>query len=179
MKPDANARRSGGSRCAVAPIRMEKLPAPAPLADRMPSVTSRPHSVETNGVAARPPASRNAPSTMTGAGPYLSATAPNTGCDAPHMNWPTAMAKLIEAMPRPVAVFNGDRNRPVVRRAAIVIIRIALAARIRPQAARGVVAVVVMSSPSVGQTDHVTTETDSASAPAGGAGGRRRADLTT
>jgi hypothetical protein len=34
----------------------------------------------------------------------LSATAPKIGCDAPHMNWPTAIARLIEAMPRPVEV---------------------------------------------------------------------------
>ncbi len=144
MKPEAKGRRAAGRRWAVAPIRIEKLPAPAPAAESTPMVSSRPHSELTNGVAARPPASSSAPSTITRAGPYLSAMAPKMGCEAPHMNWPMASAKLIVATPRPVAVFRGDRNRPVVRRAPMVIIRIALAARIRSQAARGDISVWVL-----------------------------------
>jgi len=60
------------------------------------------------------------------------------------MNCPMAMAKLMLAMPRPVAVLIGERNRPVVRRAPMVIIRMALAARISAQAARGDISVVVV-----------------------------------
>ena len=86
--------------------------------------------------------------TMTLAGPYLSAIAPKMGWEAPHISWATAMAKLMVATPRPVEVLMGDRNRPVVRRAPIVIIRMALAARISIQAARGVIVCgEVMASP--------------------------------
>ncbi len=97
----------------------------------------RPHCESTNGVSAVPPASKKAPSTMTLAEPHLSATAPNTGWAAPQTNWPMAMAKLIEAIPRPVEVLIGDMNKPVVKRAPMVIIRMAEAARISIQAARG------------------------------------------
>src|SRR5690606_16051929 len=43
MSPAANERFSGASREAVAPIRMEKLPAPAPAAVSKPSVNIKPH----------------------------------------------------------------------------------------------------------------------------------------
>jgi hypothetical protein len=137
IKPDANARRSGGRRCAVAPIRIEKLPAPAPAADRKPIVSSSAHSDPTNGVAAVPTASITPPRAITRPGPYLSATAPKTGCATPHISCATAITKLMVATPRPVAVFSGDRNRPLVRRVPVVIIMTALATRIRVQAARG------------------------------------------
>lgn len=39
------------------------------------------------------------------------------------MNCPTAIAKLIEATPSPVAEFSGDRKRPRDCRAPIVTIR--------------------------------------------------------
>jgi hypothetical protein len=85
MKPAANARRSAGRRCAVAPIRIEKLPAPAPAADRKPIVMIRPHCELMKGVSAVPAASSSAPRMITRAEPHLSATAPNTGCaSAPH-----------------------------------------------------------------------------------------------
>ncbi len=88
------------------------------------------------GVSAVPAASISAPRMMTRIEPYLSATAPKIGCATPHMNWPTASAKLIDAMPRPVAVLIGDRNRPMVWRAPMVIIMMAAAASISAQAAR-------------------------------------------
>src|SRR5215471_16436306 len=77
------------------------------------------------------------PRTIIGTEPYLSETAPNTGCAAPQTNCPTATAKLIEAMPRPVDVLIGDTKRPVVCRAPIVIIRIAAAESISTDAAAG------------------------------------------
>jgi hypothetical protein len=93
MKPAANGA-FGGRRWAVAPIRIEKLPAPAPAADSTPRVSISPNCELTKGVAAMPAASITPPSTITRPAPYLSATAPKTGCEAPHMNWPTAIAKL-------------------------------------------------------------------------------------
>ncbi len=69
MKPAANARRSGGRRCAVAPIRIEKLPAPAPAADNTPSVNTSAHWLLTNGVSAMPSAMITPPTMMTRAGP--------------------------------------------------------------------------------------------------------------
>ena len=103
MKPAANDRCSGASRCAVAPIRMEKLPAPAPAAVNTPSVNIRPQAEVRCGVSASPSASSTAPSTSTPVEPRLSAMAPNTGCTAPHVNCPMARAKLIAAMPMPVS----------------------------------------------------------------------------
>src|SRR5216683_1032047 len=49
---------------------------------------------------------------------------------APHMNWPTASARLMVVMPRPVDVLSGDTNRPRDWRAPIVTIRIAAAASV-------------------------------------------------
>ena len=136
MKPEANERLWAGTRAAIAPIRIEKLPAPAPAALRRPIVTIRPHCESTNGVAAMPAAISSAPSMMMRVGPNLSATAPNTGCAAPHTNCPTASAKLIETMPSPVDVLIGEMKSPVDWRAPIVIIRIAAAASIIGQSAR-------------------------------------------
>ena len=52
------------------------------------------------------------------------------------MNWPTAMAKLMVAMPRPVWVFRGETNSPIDCRAPIVIIRMAAATSMNHQALR-------------------------------------------
>src|SRR5215470_12584079 len=59
--------------------------------------------------------------------------APNIGCDAPHVNCPTAMAKLMVTMPKPVALFKGDTNRPNDCRAPMVIAQIAAAVITRGQ----------------------------------------------
>ncbi len=93
---------------------------------------------------------------MTRVAPNLSATAPNSGCAAPQTNWPIASAKLIDTMPRPVAVLIGDRNRPVDCRAPIVIIRIAADASSSGHCDRlfswrcGVACVVLMRPPRAG-----------------------------
>jgi hypothetical protein len=136
MKPPANARRSGGSRYATPPIRMPKLPAPAPHAVRMPNVSTKPHSLVTNGVIAVPSASIRQPAITTRTVPYLSAIAPKIGCEAPQTSCPIAIARLILTTPNPVAVLSGETNRPVVTREPIVIIRIAAAASIRIHASR-------------------------------------------
>ena len=86
MKPAAKERFATGRRCAVAPIRIEKLPAPAPAALKIPIVNSNPHCVSTKGVSAVPSASNTPPAMMTRTAPYLSEIAPNTGCAAPHTN---------------------------------------------------------------------------------------------
>src|SRR5205823_4301867 len=122
----------------LAPIRIEKLPAPAPAADRTPSVMINPSSELISGVSAVPAASISVPAIITLTDPYLSAIAPKIGCDAPQTNWPTASAKLIDTMPRPVAVFSGDTKRPVVCRMPIVSIRIAAAVRLNNHTRRRV-----------------------------------------
>jgi hypothetical protein len=46
------------------------------------------------------------------------------------MNWPTAMARLIEAMPRPVLVLSGETKRPSDWRAPMVTMRMPAAERV-------------------------------------------------
>src|SRR5467141_1750879 len=133
MNPAAKARRSGARFRAVAPISIEKLPAPAPADISRPRVTTSPACELTNGAAAVPAASNRPPATTTGTGPWRSASAPNTGCTAPQTNCPIASARLILAMPRPVAVFSGERYRPIDCRTPKVTIRIAAAAHISSQ----------------------------------------------
>src|SRR5256885_10719206 len=133
MNPAAKARRSGARFRAVAPISIEKLPAPAPADISRPRVTTSRACELTNGAAAVPAASNRPPATTTGTGPWRSASAPNTGCTAPQTNCPIASARLILAMPRPVAVFSGERYRPIDCRTPKVTIRIAAAAHISGQ----------------------------------------------
>jgi hypothetical protein len=87
------------------------------------------------------------PATNTLPGPYRSATAPATGWTAPQTNWPTASARLIVVMPRPVELFNGETNRPSDCRAPIVTISIAAAASVTIHALRGVAGRVVVVMP--------------------------------
>ena len=79
MKPDAKALFSGGRRCAVAPMRMEKLPAPAPAANSTPMLRMSIHSLETTVVSPAPAASIRAPAMSTELGPNRSAMAPKMG----------------------------------------------------------------------------------------------------
>ena len=58
MTPAAIERFCAGMCCAVAPIRIEKLPAPAPAADSTPNVNSSPHSEGSVGASAMPAAWR-------------------------------------------------------------------------------------------------------------------------
>src|SRR5687768_16738137 len=60
--------------------------------------------------------------------------APKMGCEAPHTNWPTAMAKLMATMPSPVDVLSGEMNRPIVCRLPMVIMRISAETMTRGQA---------------------------------------------
>ena len=115
-------------RWAVAPIRIEKLPAPAPAAPSRPRVTISPHCDDTNGVSAMPAINSKPPNTSTRPGPRWSASAPNSGCTAPQTNWPMARAKLISAMPRPVLWPIGLISRPCDWRMPMVISSIAVAA---------------------------------------------------
>ena len=120
MKPEAKARRSAGRRCAAAPMRIEKLPPPAPAAATTPRNRISPRLECMNGVSASPSASSTAPTAMILTEPARSASAPKMGWAAPHTNWPTASAKLMVTMPRPVEVLSGDTNRPSVLRMPMV-----------------------------------------------------------
>src|SRR3974390_2524404 len=54
-----------------------------------------------------------------------SARSPKSGCAAPQANWPTASAKLMVTIPRPVDVLSGETNRPIVWRRPTVTAMIA------------------------------------------------------
>jgi hypothetical protein len=54
---------------------------------------------------------RAPPRATTRAEPYLSAMTPATGCVIPHMSCVQAKARLIAAMPRPVAELSGVMKR--------------------------------------------------------------------
>src|SRR4029453_4513915 len=58
------------------------------------------------------------------------------GWITPHMSCPTASARLIMVMPRPVELFSGETNKPSDCRAPIVTIRIAAAAKVTIQMLR-------------------------------------------
>lgn len=59
---------------------------------------------------------------------------PQKGCAAPQVSWLTATAKLMVAMPRPVAELSGDRNSPNTERDPMVIARSATAAAVTARA---------------------------------------------
>ena len=130
MTPEAVPRASAGMRCAAAPISTEKLAAPDPIADISPIVTTRPRPESMKGVIALPSASSTSAPTSTGPAPWRSATAPATGWIAPQANCATAMARLMVAMPRPVALLSGLTKRPIDWRAPIVTSRMPAAARV-------------------------------------------------
>ena len=79
IKPAANERFSAGKRCALAPIKIEKLPAPAPAADNKPIVIIKPICDSNCVVKKVPNANNNPPNTKTRPGPVRSAIAPKTG----------------------------------------------------------------------------------------------------
>ena len=66
MTPAALPRASGVRRCATAPMRTEKLHAPAPTAERMPSEKTSPSPLVMKGVSAEPMARTTIPATRTG-----------------------------------------------------------------------------------------------------------------
>ena len=127
MKPDAREREFAGNRCAAAPIKMEKLPAPAPAAVTMPIANISPKPECMYGVIAKPSANSKVPIRITLNEPTRSASMPKRGWAIPHINWATAIAKLTVTMPSPVDVFSGDTNSPMDCRIPIVIARIAAA----------------------------------------------------
>jgi hypothetical protein len=59
---------------------------------------------------------------------------PAKGCAAPQVSWLTATAKLIVAMPRPVAVLSGEMNRPNTVREPMVMASSSTAAPTRSHA---------------------------------------------
>ena len=136
MNPEANERLSAGKRCAAAPIRIEKLPAPAPAAVRIPMAKISPKAELTNGVIAIPNASRRPPMRITRYDPTRSASMPKSGCAAPHTNWPTAIARLTVTIPRPVEELIDETNSPAVWRTPMVTARIAAEARTSVQNVR-------------------------------------------
>ena len=96
MTPEAAARDSIGSRCALAPISTESWRRRCRAPSR-PRLKTRPQVLSMNGVIALPSASRPMPAISTGPGPWRSASAPASGWMAPQENWATAgAAKLIE-----------------------------------------------------------------------------------
>ena len=130
MKPAAKARRSGGRARLAAAIIMAKLPAPAPADTNTPKVSVSAHVVVDNGANSNPSIMSRAPKVITLKVPMRSESNPNKGCDAPHMNWPTAKAKLTAARPNPVLSVMGAMKSPKLWRSPMVIMRTA-AAKIR------------------------------------------------
>ena len=102
MIPEAVPRAVAGNFCEAAPIRTEKLLAPAPAAEIRPMANVRPRPDAIQGVIEVPSARISKPAIRTGRGPYLSAAAPASGWIAPQTNWPMARAKLMVAIPSPV-----------------------------------------------------------------------------
>lgn len=92
---------------------MEKLPAPAPAATSTPRVSTSIDWLRAMVVSTLPTAMSTAPTTITRPGPQRSATTPKTGCEAPHTNWPIAMAKLMPATPNPVVPSRGGTKSPI------------------------------------------------------------------
>ncbi|AFV02233.1 hypothetical protein UNSWDHB_1802 [Dehalobacter sp. UNSWDHB] len=136
MKPPAKARRSIGSCRDVAPIKVEKLPAPAPAAVKTPIVKISDHSEFTMVVKANPPARMKAPITRTPYEPFLSAIAPNIGWANPQINCPIARAKLMLTILNPVDELIGKTKSPADCLAPIVIARIAAELNISIQGER-------------------------------------------
>jgi hypothetical protein len=56
---------------------------------------------------------------------------PAKGCAAPQVSWLTATAKLIVAMPRPVAELSGEMNSPNTEREPMVMASSSAAAATR------------------------------------------------
>ena len=83
---------------------------PAPPAAMTPITTSSSHAVCAYGVSAVPIATSTAPVAITRPEPKRSASAPATGCVMPHMSCAHANARLMAAMPSPVAEFSGPMN---------------------------------------------------------------------
>lgn len=118
---------------------------PAPPAASTPIAKISPAVLVMNGVMNVPSATRETPINSTRAVPIRSAIAPANGCVRPHQSCPNANATLIEPSPKPVVVFSGDRNRPIVWRTPIVSAKVAPAASNTSQNAGIALALVVLA----------------------------------
>src|SRR3954466_5234344 len=101
--PVARPRFSGGSTRATDDMSTPRPAMPLPPADTTPMSTINIQAVVAYGVSTVPSMTSRPPMAMTRPVPYLSANAPATGCVTPHMSCAQANARLIDAMPRPVA----------------------------------------------------------------------------
>src|SRR5688572_18974010 len=95
--PLATLRLASGICFAMADMRRPGPMAPAPVAASNPIRTIRAPVEVASGVRAVARPTRRAPAIITGRTPWRSAMAPATGMVMPHMSWPTAKARLIEA----------------------------------------------------------------------------------
>ena len=126
-RPEAKPRRATGTLLATWLIRIEKLPAPAPSAIITPMVSTSPGVETRKGVSAQPAASSSVPDHITGQAPKRSASAPDSGCDTPHISWLVAIAKLMPAIVTVVSRSIGCTSSPSDIRRPIVTISTAAA----------------------------------------------------
>src|SRR5438094_1051511 len=105
--PLARPRFSGGTARATADISTPRPAMPPPPAAITPMRSTSIQVVLACGVSTVPSITSTAPVATTRPVPYLSAIAPAIGCVMPHMSCATANARLIDAMPRPVAELSG------------------------------------------------------------------------
>ena len=108
--PLARPRFSAGSARATADISTPSPAMPPPPAATTPMSSTSIHALVACGVSTVPSMTSTAPAATTRPVPYLSATAPAIGCVMPHMSCAQANARLIAAMPRPVAEWIGPMN---------------------------------------------------------------------
>ena len=144
--PVAIPRLSAGSMRVVAAISTEGPAMPAPPAASTPIANTSPAVLVISGVRMVPSATRLTPINSTRPAPTRSANAPAKGCVSPHQSWPKAKARLMLAMPRPVAELTSDRKRPIVCRVPIVSAKVpAAASRIIQTAYRDAVLLMLRS----------------------------------
>src|SRR6266850_524783 len=108
--PLAMPRFSGGSARATADISTPSPAMPPPPAATTPIRRTSIQVLVAYGVSTVPSMTSTAPVAITRPVPYLSATAPAIGCVMPHMSCAQAKARLMAAMPKPVAELIGPMN---------------------------------------------------------------------
>ena len=105
--PLARPRFSGGSARATEDMSTPRPAMPLPPAETMPMRRISVQVVLAYGVSTVPSITSTPPMAMTRPVPYLSANAPAIGCVMPHMSCAQANARLMAAMPSPVAELIG------------------------------------------------------------------------
>src|SRR4051812_16082047 len=108
--PLASPRFSGGRARATEDISTPSPAMPLPPAEMMPMKRISIQVVLAYGVSTVPSMTNTPPMATIRPVPYLSAKAPATGCVIPHMSCAHAKARLIEAIPKPVAELIGPMN---------------------------------------------------------------------